>query len=151
MKATAVKSRQSALVLVSFRAANGRTIMAGAKIPAIGMSPGGASIPELIENAKKLDDLGLAGFWVGDSGHDAFVSAAAIASHVKKTPIGTAVALLARSPMQTVIACTSIMEIAQAGFTLGLGMGPAYRNVDWHGIPFQRPAARMADYIRAVR
>ncbi len=53
--------------------------------------------------------------------------------------------------MTTGWAATTISELAQGRFRLGIGAMPDAWNRDWHDIAYERPVERMRDFVAATR
>jgi alkanesulfonate monooxygenase SsuD/methylene tetrahydromethanopterin reductase-like flavin-dependent oxidoreductase (luciferase family) len=48
-------------------------------------------------------------------------------------------------------AALDLDELSGGRMRIGLGSGTSRMNVEWYGVPFARPAARMAECVRVVR
>lgn len=92
------------------------------------------------------------GFLVPETSHDAFLALAVAATATSRIQLGSAVAIaFARSPM-TVATCGYDLQRLSGGRLL-LGLGPQVRPHITHryGMPWSRPAARMREFVMAVR
>lgn len=112
--------------------------------------PRGANLAEIGAKAKQLEDVGFRWLAVGDA-FDAFVTAAVVAQATSKVTISPCVTLLTRSPVQTMMASSGVDDLSNGRFVLGLGVGPADWNRDWHSVNPDRPARRMAEFIKCFK
>ena len=82
----------------------------------------------------------------------AFPVLGALAQATSRVRIGTGIAsAFIRSPLLHATAAMDLHELSGGRMVLGLGSGTARMNEEWFGIPFSRPAARMAELIRLLR
>jgi probable F420-dependent oxidoreductase len=82
----------------------------------------------------------------------AFATLGAIAQATSRIRLGTGIAnAFTRSPVVHGAAALDLDELSQGRFTLGLGSGTKRMNEEWFGMPFARPAARMAELVRLLR
>ncbi len=109
------------------------------------------SLDDILRYGRLAEDAGAESLWSTELGRDAFVPLAAIASVAKKVRVGTAVATFARPPMHTETAAMAMAEFTKNNFVLGLGTAPPAWNENWHGLPVQKPVARMRDYVQCIR
>ena len=109
------------------------------------------SLDDILRYARLAEDAGAESLWSTELGRDAFVPLAAIASVAKRVRVGTAVATFARPPMHTETAAMAMAEFTKNKFVLGLGTAPPAWNLNWHGLPVERPVARMRDYVQCIR
>lgn len=109
------------------------------------------TLAETVRFAAMAEDAGADSVWTTELGRDAFVPLAAIAASCKRVRLGTGVAVFARPPALTEISAMSMAELTEGRFVLGLGTAPKEWNENWHGIPYEKPARRMRDYVRAIR
>lgn len=105
------------------------------------------------ELAASAEDAGATAFCTGEfANRNAYVTLGEMAAHTKSAKVGTAVAYaFTRSPFVHASAIRQINEIAKGGVFLGLGSGTFRMNQDWFSVPADRPLARMADLIGAIR
>jgi alkanesulfonate monooxygenase SsuD/methylene tetrahydromethanopterin reductase-like flavin-dependent oxidoreductase (luciferase family) len=75
-----------------------------------------------------------------------------MAAHTTTAKIGTGVAYaFARSPFVHASAVRHVDKLAPGRVFLGLGSGTRRMNEDWFAAPADRPLARMADMVGAIR
>lgn len=109
------------------------------------------TLDDILRYARLAEEAGAESLWSTELGRDAFVPLAAIACAAKKLRVGTAVATFARPPMHTETAAMAMAELTRNNFVLGLGTAPPAWNENWHGLPVQRPVARMREYVECIR
>ena len=82
----------------------------------------------------------------------AFAVLGAIAATTSRVTIGTGIAnAFTRSPLVHATAAMDLDELSNRRMVLGLGSGTARMNIDWWGMPFEKPAARMKELIELLR
>lgn len=82
----------------------------------------------------------------------AFAVLGAIAATTERIGIGTGIAnAFTRSPLVHATAAMDLDELSRGRMVLGLGSGTARMNIDWWGMPFEKPAARMKELIELLR
>lgn len=119
--------------------------------PRIGLGFHG-SFDTLRATAAAVEDAGGGGFFVSEAEHDAFVMLTAAAEHTERVPLGTSVAIaFARTPMSLAYAAHDLQRLSGGRFVLGLGTQIAPHIVKRFGMPWSRPAARMTEYVAALR
>lgn len=109
------------------------------------------SMAELLHFARLAEDAGAESLWSLEVYRDAFVPLTAIGSAVRTARIGSAVAHIARPPALTELAAMSLAEYTAGRFVLGLGPVPKVLYESWYGVPFQKPVARMREYVECIR
>ena len=82
----------------------------------------------------------------------AFAVLGAIAARTERIRIGTGIAnAFTRAPLVHATAAMDLDELSGGRMVLGLGSGTRRMNVEWWGVPFARPAARMRELIELLR
>jgi probable F420-dependent oxidoreductase len=82
----------------------------------------------------------------------AYAALGAVANATARVRIGTGIAnAFTRSPIVHATAALDLDELSGGRFVLGLGSGTRRMNEEWFGVPFARPAARMAELVRLLR
>lgn len=102
--------------------------------------------------AAAAEAAGCDAVWTLDVRREPFLLSAAAVSATSHVPVGTNVAVaFARSPTLTAAAAWDLAHWSRGRFVLGLGsqVGPTLEAR--FGVSADRPAARMRDYVRAVR
>ena len=78
----------------------------------------------------------------------AFAVLGAIAATTARIRIGTGIAnAFTRAPLVHATAAMDLDELSGGRMVLGLGSGTRRMNIDWWGVPFEKPAARMRELI----
>lgn len=109
-------------------------------------------IGHIAESARLAEAVGFESCWVVELEHSAFVQAAAAAMATDRIAIGTGIALaFPRSPTITAMEAADLWSLSGGRFRLGLGAQVRRIMEARFGIPYDQPAARMEDYVRAVR
>jgi probable F420-dependent oxidoreductase len=119
--------------------------------PALGIVVGG-DLREQASLAREAEEAGFESVWCAETARSAFVQAAVLAQATERILVGTAVALaFPRSPTITAMAARDLAELSGGRFVLGLGtqvkgvMEPRY------GVPFEHPAAKVAEAVEVIR
>jgi F420-dependent oxidoreductase-like protein len=117
----------------------------------VGFSGSRVTLPmELIQEA---DRLGFHSAWTAEAyGSDAVVPAAWIASQTKRLKVGTAIMQMpARTPAMTAMTATTIDQLSDGRFLLGLGPSGPQVAEGWHGAAYGKPLADTREYVSIVR
>ncbi|WP_284742424.1 LLM class flavin-dependent oxidoreductase [Amycolatopsis sp. RTGN1] len=106
-----------------------------------------------IEVAREAEHAGVEAFCTGDFvDHDAYTTLAEMAAGTERALIGPAIAYaFARTPYAHATAMRQLHATAPGRLFLGLGTAAFRVNRDWLGVPADRPVARAADTVGAVR
>lgn len=82
----------------------------------------------------------------------AFAVLGAIAATTERIRIGTGIAnAFTRAPLVHATAAMDLDELSGGRMVLGLGSGTRRMNVDWWGMPFEKPAGRMRELVTVIR
>ncbi len=82
----------------------------------------------------------------------AFAVLGAIAATTERIRIGSGIAnAFTRAPLVHATAAMDLDELSGGRMVLGLGSGTRRMNVDWWGVPFAKPAARMRELVQVIR
>jgi probable F420-dependent oxidoreductase len=102
--------------------------------------------------ARAAEDLGFAGLWTSETKHDAFLPLAIAANETHQIGLGTSVAIaFSRSPMETAQTAWDLQDLSAGRFVLGLGTQVKAHITRRFSMPWDRPAARLREYILALR
>ncbi len=107
---------------------------------------------EVGPEAARLERLGFECLWTFEAKHDPFLPLAFAAAQTTTLEVGTNIAVaFARSPYATAQVAWDVQR--ESGGRLRLGLGTQVRaHVERRlSMPFDRPAARITDYIRCLR
>lgn len=92
------------------------------------------------------------GLWVSEARHDPFLTLGFIAEHTERLTIGTSIAVaFARSPMTLAHTAYDLQRLSEGRFILGLGSQVRAHIERRFSMPWSSPAARMRDYVLALR
>jgi probable F420-dependent oxidoreductase len=117
----------------------------------VGVALGG-DLRELGTLARRAEDAGFESVWCAETARTAFVQAAVAATTTSRATIGTGVALaFPRSPAVTAMTARDLSELSGGRFILGLGSQVKRVNEQRFSVPFEHPAPKMEEYVRAVR
>jgi probable F420-dependent oxidoreductase len=118
----------------------------------IGFSVVSLPPPALAELAPRIEQYGYDSLWVAETQHDPFVNLAVAGPRTERITVGTGIAVaFARNPMSLAIAANDL-QLATAGrFEMGLGSQIQAHITRRFSMPWSHPAARMREYILAVR
>lgn len=122
--------------------------------PRLDLASPGRTVRENIELATMAERAGWHGFWVAEAtGGDAVATAAAVASRLESSRVGTAILpMQTRDPLLLAMAATSIGQVAPGGFVLGLGTSTPLIIEDWHATPWgSSPLGLTRECVALVR
>lgn len=104
------------------------------------------------ERAAWARDTGFDGLFTAETGHDPFLPLAVAAEAGSGLDLGTAIAVaFARSPMTVAYTAWDLAARTDGRFLLGLGTQIKAHIVRRFSMPWSRPAARLREYIAALR
>jgi probable F420-dependent oxidoreductase len=104
------------------------------------------------EAAARLEAQGLDCGVVFEAAHEAFLQVLLAAQRTERLEIATGVAIaFARSPMIVAQAANDLQSLTGGRFLLGLGSQVKPHIEKRFSMPWSRPAARMREYVRAIR
>jgi probable F420-dependent oxidoreductase len=104
------------------------------------------------QEAPHLEAAGYDAAWSSEAAHDPFLPIAAAALHTERIHLGTGIAVaFARSPMTVAVAANDLQRATGGRFILGLGAQVRPHIERRFGMPWSRPAARMREFVLAVR
>lgn len=102
--------------------------------------------------AARLERLGFECLWTFEAKHDPFLPLAFAAAATEKLEVGTNIAVaFARSPYATAQVAWDLQDASAGRLRLGLGTQVRAHVERRLSMPFDRPAARITDYIRCLR
>ncbi|MGI5203053.1 LLM class F420-dependent oxidoreductase [Spirillospora sp. CA-108201] len=114
---------------------------------------GTAPLDDLVTQVRQARDAGLDSVFFGHAGSwDALMTAAAAGREVPGIEVGTAIVpTYPRHPLA--LASQALTAQAMTGGRFTLGIGPSHPQVieGWHGIPYERPARHVREYLSALR
>jgi len=102
--------------------------------------------------ARFADELGFDGIWTFETSHDPYLPLVLAAEHSAQLSLGTSIAVaFPRSPTITAQIAWDLARYSKGRFILGLGTQVKGHNERRFGVKWERPVAKMRDYILAVR
>ncbi|MDI2131166.1 TIGR03617 family F420-dependent LLM class oxidoreductase [Yinghuangia seranimata] len=103
-------------------------------------------------HARRAEAAGYDGLQVAETVHDALAVALLALEHTERITVRTSVALaFVRAPLLTAYSAWDLSAFSGGRFQLGLGTQIRQNIQDRYGMPWSEPAARMRDYIGALR
>ncbi len=119
----------------------------------IGITPMETRRGVVLHIATRAESLGYDAFFLAEGwGHDASVLLTEVATRTSRIQIGTGVLnIWGRSAAQIAMLATSLHEISQGRFVLGLGAGSPTLAEGLHDVEFRAPVPRLAAMTRQVR
>src|SRR5918999_1055544 len=117
-----------------------------------GLGTEGDYLKDIDRTARVAESLGFAGLWSSETKHDAFLPLAVAAGATEAIELGTSVAIaFSRSPMETAQTAWDLQSLSEGRFILGLGTQVRAHVERRFSMPFDKPAARLREYIMALR
>jgi F420-dependent oxidoreductase-like protein len=119
---------------------------------AIGGVRGPAGVETLVDQARQGRDHGLGMVWASQSmGWDALIALAAVGAAVPGLGLGTGVVPVpARHPLVLAGQALSVQAATGNRLTLGIGAGVAMLTERMFGLPHDRPARRVREYLNVL-
>ncbi|TMF81033.1 MAG: LLM class flavin-dependent oxidoreductase [Chloroflexi bacterium] len=119
--------------------------------PGVGL-PGTVTMREAERLAAEAESAGASSVWVADVRREPYLASAAALRATTRVTVGIDVAVaFSRSPAVTAQAAWDLAGYGSGRFVLGLGSQVGPTLLSRFGVELDRPAARMRDYVRAVR
>ncbi|MGI0080420.1 MAG: LLM class flavin-dependent oxidoreductase, partial [Nitrososphaerales archaeon] len=111
------------------------------------------SLEDTFSYARLADERGFDSIWLPEiTWSDAFSLATAAAMNTKKIRLATGVVgIYGRSPALMAMSIAGLDELSGGRAVLGLGTQARPYVELWHSAKFEKPAARMQEYVLAVR
>jgi probable F420-dependent oxidoreductase len=117
-----------------------------------GLGTEGKYLKEIDRTARAAEEMGFAGLWTSETKHDAFLPLAIAANETREMELGTSVAIaFSRSPMETAQTAWDLQDLSEGRFVLGLGTQVKAHITRRFSMPWDRPTARLREYILALR
>lgn len=119
--------------------------------------PGGENLyqgdlPDVPAQARMLEQQGYDGLFTIDTNVDPFLTLLLAAEHTERIELMTGVAIaFARSPMTTALQAWNLQAYSRGRMILGLGSQVRAHIENRFSMPWSKPAARMREYILALR
>ncbi len=102
--------------------------------------------------ARQVEEDGYDGAWSAETGHDPLLILAAAAPATERLQLGTGIVVaFGRSPMITATLANDVQLMSKGRLMLGLGSQIKPHIEKRYSMPWSHPAARMREYILAMR
>ncbi|TMK43192.1 MAG: LLM class flavin-dependent oxidoreductase, partial [Actinobacteria bacterium] len=112
----------------------------------------GCPLERVAGTARQAEAAGFDGVWVTEVANDPFLTLAVGLQATSRLEMGTAIALaFVRSPMVTALSSWELQRASGGRFRLGLGPQVKAHNERRFSVPFDQPAARLVEQVRALR
>ena len=111
-------------------------------------------VERMVADATWAEEAGLASLWIPQipDDFDALTAAVLIGSATSRIEIGTAVVpIQPRHPVALAHQVLSTQAVCEGRLTLGLGVSHHWVIDEMLGLPYERPAATMRDYLDVAR
>ncbi|PYC77405.1 LLM class F420-dependent oxidoreductase [Streptomyces tateyamensis] len=106
----------------------------------------------VLAEAERAEQAGMDRLVVSETAHDPFLQLARAADRTSRIELATGVAIaFARTPMTLAYQAWGLHQASGGRAVIGLGSQVKAHVEKRFGMPFDRPAARMHEYLRAVR
>jgi probable F420-dependent oxidoreductase len=114
---------------------------------------GPEAVERTIEVAQWAESLGYDDFWLADAGGvDALTMSALVLARTERIRVGIAVVpVFTRTPPVLAATLATLDSVAPGRFVLGLGSSSHFMMEGWHGVPFERPVARVQETVELIR
>lgn len=111
-----------------------------------------ATVSEAADAVVEAELAGYDGAWVAETKLDPFLALAVAATRTSRIDLVTGIAVaFARNPMTVAVQANDLHLLSGGRFTLGLGSQVKPHVTKRFGMPWSRPAARMREFVLAVR
>jgi probable F420-dependent oxidoreductase len=112
----------------------------------------GCPLERAAETARRAEAAGFDAVWVAEVANDPFLAVAVGLEATSRLEMGTAIALaFVRSPMVTALSSWELQRASGGRFRLGLGPQVKAHNERRFSVPFEKPAAKLVEQVRALR
>lgn len=118
----------------------------------VGFTGGREERLDVVERVKIAEDLGVESVWVAEAwGRDAFSILTQLALSTSKIQLGTAIVnVFSRTPAVLAMTFGTLDDLSQGRAIVGLGSSGSNVIEHWHGVPFEKPATRLREYIEII-
>jgi probable F420-dependent oxidoreductase len=102
---------------------------------------------------KAEDEWGYDAIWLAETaGPDAFALAGALAQATRRSTLGTAVVpVYSRTPAVLAMAASTLAQLSEGRFILGIGSSSHTIVEEWNGVAFDRPLTRVRETVAILR
>jgi probable F420-dependent oxidoreductase len=121
-------------------------------MPATHLPNDQAAIPGYPALAKRLEDGGYDGLWIGEVNDiDAVTATALAATGTTTAAVGVLLNTFTRAPTTLAMTASTLARLAPGRMHVVLGVASPLLVQRWNGIPYERAFARLRDVLRFVR
>jgi alkanesulfonate monooxygenase SsuD/methylene tetrahydromethanopterin reductase-like flavin-dependent oxidoreductase (luciferase family) len=107
---------------------------------------------EMADLAQAAESSGLSRFVAMEAWRETVVPLSACALRTQRIRLGTGVMqIFPVNPVMVALQSSALQELSGGRFALGLGLGAAFVVPRWFGVPYERPMARMREFLEIVR
>ncbi len=111
-----------------------------------------AVLDDAAEEARRLSAIGYDGVYTLEGNNDPFLPLVLASEHCPELDIATGIAVaLPRNPSHIAYQAWDLQKFSRGKFILGIGPQIKAHNERRFGVPFNQPAARIREYILAVK
>lgn len=112
----------------------------------------GLDSSDAVRAARQGEEDGFDGLWCSETCHDPFLPLLLAAEHTQRIELGTGITVaFARNPMSMAVVANDLQTYSQGRFLLGLGSQIKPHITKRYSMPWSHPAARMREFIQAMR
>ncbi|MEW6297585.1 MAG: LLM class F420-dependent oxidoreductase [Thermodesulfobacteriota bacterium] len=117
----------------------------------IGYSGGRVELP--VERVLEAERLGYDSVWTAEAyGSDAVTPLAYLAAKTTRIKLGTGIMQLAgRTPAMCAMTMSTLDALSGGRVLVGLGLSGPQVVEGWHGVPYDKPLARLREYVQILR
>jgi F420-dependent oxidoreductase-like protein len=118
---------------------------------AIGYSGGRVELP--IDRVFEAEQLGYDSVWTAEAyGSDAVTPLAYLAAKTSRIKLGTGIMQIAgRTPAMCAMTMSTLDALSGGRVLVGLGLSGPQVIEGWHGMPYDKPVARLREYVQILR
>ena len=111
------------------------------------------TVPECVALAQRAEAAGYESLWIPEVvGADAFTLMTAMAGVTTRLHLGTGIVpIFTRTPSLMAMTTASIAQLAPGRVRIGLGISTPNIIQNWHGIAYDKPLARLREYVTIIR
>lgn len=110
------------------------------------------SLHEVADPARRIEEMGFEALYISERKHNPFLQLAVAAVATSRIKIGPEVALaFPRNPMVLAYTAWDLQRASNGRFILGLGTQVKAHNERRFGLKWERPAAKLREYVLAIR
>ena len=110
------------------------------------------SLQDVADPARRIEELGFESLYVSERKHNPFLQLAVAAVSTSRIKLGPEVALaFPRNPMVLAYTAWDLQRASNGRFILGLGTQVKAHNERRFGLKWERPAAKLREYVLAIR